>query len=66
MEQSSGDARSSRRDARGGQFHGRSTNLLQNEPKHDHTNNLVCKMARATEMAAIIKASENPSITTTY
>ena len=40
-----------------------STNLLQNEPKHDHANNLVCKMARATEMAAIIKASENPSVT---
>ena len=31
-----------------------STNRLQNEPKHDHSNNLVCKMARATEMAAII------------
>ena len=52
MEQSSGDARSSRRDARGGQFH-----ASANEPKHDHANNLVCKMARATEMAAIIKAS---------
>ena len=28
MKQCSGDARSSRKDARGGQFHGRSTNLL--------------------------------------
>ena len=46
MEQSSGIARSSRRDA-------------------NHSNNLVCMMARATEMAAIIKASENRSITTT-
>ena len=44
--------------ARGGQFH-----ASANEPKHDHANNLVCKMARATEMAAIIKASENPSVT---
>ena len=26
-----------------------STNLLQNDPKHDHANNLVCKMARDTE-----------------
>ena len=35
MKQSSGDARSSRRDAMGGQFHAPSTNLLENEPKHE-------------------------------
>ena len=38
------------------------TDILLNEPLHDHSNNLLTKKARLIEEAEIKKASENPTV----